>query len=519
MSWFRTLRRLPHDENGAALVYVTALLPLLLGAGVLVIDYGRLVNIENQVQNAADAAALAGARELDGSADSIDRAQRAAMQALANFQDFGDGGPAQLTLSTAACAADVVAPCMRFLSGLPTNDSDPIPASMVTTDPSEALFIEVRVAPNTMTGFFTAVVGTTEGDAPNRRAIAGNDPLICHMPPIFVCSPTGSTFNGPALAGRTIRSEYGGNGASGYSGGNFGLLCPAGTEDEAKCGASVVGAAMASASGTCFRLRELTTKTGATVDAVRTGMNVRLDKYDPDAKDKDGTPWRDQASYRPAANVTSGRPEPSPAGGTKCGTDGPKSSEEDFVQGLPADTCMDAGTCPLFNGLDNIGDAVWDLDAYVNVNHEGNDGFLAGLSNPTRFEVYRKELSPTPVYVQPGQDVLDSGGSVIGATLEDGAPSCYRGGTVTDTWDYFNDPDGITSIQILQDRRVFPVAIADCSTMASGKTTFTPIDYALVFLINGMAPSINYIDLEMIGTLGGDARQAMLRDVVQIYRR
>lgn len=55
-------------QRGAVLLLVTFSLVALFGLAALVLDFGRLYIIESQLQNAADAGALRGAKELDGTA-------------------------------------------------------------------------------------------------------------------------------------------------------------------------------------------------------------------------------------------------------------------------------------------------------------------------------------------------------------------------------------------------------------------------------------------------------------------
>ncbi len=59
-AWSR-LRDLRDNEDGAVLIYVTMISVVMLGMGVLAIDAARLFDLNTQLQNAADAAALAAA--------------------------------------------------------------------------------------------------------------------------------------------------------------------------------------------------------------------------------------------------------------------------------------------------------------------------------------------------------------------------------------------------------------------------------------------------------------------------
>ncbi len=59
------LRSLWRDRRGAVTIYVVISMPMLLGIGALSIDLGRLMSVNTELQSAADAAAMAGAAELD----------------------------------------------------------------------------------------------------------------------------------------------------------------------------------------------------------------------------------------------------------------------------------------------------------------------------------------------------------------------------------------------------------------------------------------------------------------------
>ena len=69
------------NEAGAIAIYVALMLPFLVGLALLVVDGGRLFNLDTSLQNNVDALALAGAAELDKRPDSRTRAA-AAMQAF-----------------------------------------------------------------------------------------------------------------------------------------------------------------------------------------------------------------------------------------------------------------------------------------------------------------------------------------------------------------------------------------------------------------------------------------------------
>src|SRR5580692_12116820 len=73
-----------HDRRGTVLPYVAMMLAVIIGLSALALDASRLMSVQTQLQNAADALALAGAAELDRRPDSIIRAEAAIRNLIAN---------------------------------------------------------------------------------------------------------------------------------------------------------------------------------------------------------------------------------------------------------------------------------------------------------------------------------------------------------------------------------------------------------------------------------------------------
>lgn len=494
------LQRLVREDSGAVMVYATLIASTMIGIGVLSIDVGRLTTLHSQLQSAADAAALAGARELDLTDDSQARARAAVAQALSNVKDFSSDDGRAVTISTRACSGAEDTDCIRFLSALPENDTDEVTAAYESTDPKDTSFIEVRVAQAGFTAMFAGILGGNTESQLTARAIAGNDSLMCAVPPMFMCNPTelNPTLD---LEGRQIELFMQG-GTGQYGPGNFGLLCPSGTEGQTNCGGSGVAGSLASTTGTCMRRRAMTTKTGVTLQMVRTGVNARFDWWLPQAKDDNGN-WRDQDIYKPAVNVTQGRKPPNntAGGSTKC-----ERSENDPGEPveLPKDTCIENGTCTEANG--RIGDGNWPYWDYFAANHGGDGtpsfrpiGWPAGAP-VTRYNVYRYEIE-------------------TGHIPEYGDPDCFQGEPPVNDYTYLDDFE--RDLELLKDRRIMPIALANCvANGMSGKTTFSPDGFAFVFMTEPMgSPSSSALYVEYLGELDGEAQQALLRDVVQIYRR
>jgi Flp pilus assembly protein TadG len=76
----RSIHSFWNDTSGLMLPYITLMLPVLVGLGLLALDGARFMSLQTQMQAAADALALAGARELNQQSG----AQTRAISAMAN---------------------------------------------------------------------------------------------------------------------------------------------------------------------------------------------------------------------------------------------------------------------------------------------------------------------------------------------------------------------------------------------------------------------------------------------------
>ena len=134
-------------------------------------------DLQTQLQNGADALALAGAAELDRTPTAIERAIRAIDRLITN-----------------CLAADRIETCrsreINFLRSLPARDSDPILPANRTSDPTRAAFVEVTVEPITMRTILPAsIFGGSNVLTAGAQAVAGFDQVVCNFTPIFVCNP------------------------------------------------------------------------------------------------------------------------------------------------------------------------------------------------------------------------------------------------------------------------------------------------------------------------------------------
>ncbi len=191
----RVVRRFWNDHRGYVIALTLIAMPMLLGFSLLIIDVGRSSNLHTDLQNAVDAMALAGARELDGRDDAISRAQTS-IEKIANSAAFSGGGARHVAwlayyrglprLSNDAGSTVTV----LFLKSIPANDDTPIPSSMQTTTASEASYAWVIAKPQAMQTIFPIPVGFTRNTINIAAdAVAVYHASACDITPLFICNP------------------------------------------------------------------------------------------------------------------------------------------------------------------------------------------------------------------------------------------------------------------------------------------------------------------------------------------
>jgi Flp pilus assembly protein TadG len=178
----RAVWRFAKDRSAAVALYVGLSGALLAGTGAIVFDVGRLGVVKTQMQNAADAAALAAAVHLDGLDGARVRAQAVAENAAAQqsmFETTGGG--------TAITVANVT-----FYSAY-------TPAKVAATSDADAAFVEVTITPRNvslmMEPVLALVAGTTSQGSTqiNSFSVATTQPIICDAPPLMMCDPLESS--------------------------------------------------------------------------------------------------------------------------------------------------------------------------------------------------------------------------------------------------------------------------------------------------------------------------------------
>lgn len=520
------IRRFWNDHRGYVIALTLIAMPLLLGFSLLVIDVGRSGNLHTDLQNAVDAMALAGARELDGRDDAIARAQ-AAIENIANSAAFSGGGTGMslgshinVTYDAGNDAGSTVT--VVFLKDIPANDDTPIPSSMETTVSNDASYAWVTAKPQAMQTIFPIPVGFTR-DTINvaADAVAVYRASACDVTPIYICNPfedpagnndeeaaeaLHTNFAAGALYG--VQIELHSTSSSSPGPGNFGFLSTYGN------GANVLSEALATGSpGVCYKQDALETKTGANAGPVEAGLNTRFGFYSGSFKNS-----RDDGRYRPARNVRAAKKQAGSCGDYDPVTAG--STVGDPAKAVPLG--YGASMSTLTGGKISTSNN-WNYATYWNVaqggaapsagtilsNHSSYPSPTGAPSQPSAYDVYQYELA-NPALI-----------SHASANDETGTPAtggqCYNG----------PDLSNYTAAEYGDRREIFS-AIVNCkheynAGRLRGRSDTRAVAFARMFLTK---PAIKdagerYLSLEMIDITGQGGRGTLdefLREESELVR-
>lgn len=178
----RSIIQMQHQRGAVAIMFAVSIF-VLFGFMALAIDLGRTYVVRTELQNAADAAALAGAKQLNQKAAGVccgaDSAVTRAI-AMAGQNNFKFSSPVTITIANLS-----VGSC--------PDDSCMVPASSVNSDVSAAgkTFLKVDIPSGALATFFAVVPTTASGTGtPSTntygRAVAGH--FVTHVIPIGVCA-------------------------------------------------------------------------------------------------------------------------------------------------------------------------------------------------------------------------------------------------------------------------------------------------------------------------------------------
>jgi hypothetical protein len=202
----------PRSEKGAILFIVAACMVVLLGFMGLAIDLGHAYNNKSQLQNIADACALAGGSALNGEASGILLAQSRATDAGNRLSNRSEFNKSQVTVPASAVKFSISLNGPWYLSG-----AVPDPATIryvkvdVPPQPTEVVFAKIIPGIPASLSFGADAVA---GQLPLNEVCRGLDPFspvrrdsgpYADSPPTPLCDPQGPQFQ----PGCTWPGEFG----------------------------------------------------------------------------------------------------------------------------------------------------------------------------------------------------------------------------------------------------------------------------------------------------------------------
>ena len=159
------------DRGGSVAIYTAVVGTMMIAMSALAVDYGRLTVLRTQMQNAADAAALAGAAQLDGRTDAMARAVDVARNAAQQTSGLAD----TLTVANATVYRSIN------------------PDITVGITDANARFIRVTMANENINLLFMPVLnaltaaGSAETATLQATATAQANPFLCPPTTIMAC--------------------------------------------------------------------------------------------------------------------------------------------------------------------------------------------------------------------------------------------------------------------------------------------------------------------------------------------
>jgi len=387
------------DIDGVVLPYVAMTLAVVIATAALALDGSRLMSVQSQLQNGADALALAGAAELDRRPDSIIRADAAIRNLLSNpVNGAGVGQVARVS-------------SIEFLSSLPADDDLPITTRNITEDPTLAGYVQVNLEPIQMQTIFPVSLSSGRQTVTvGAQAVAGYDQVVCNVSPAFVCNPfetSGMSYyqatqaliaadQNPAAHRQLVRLARSQSKSGGYNAGDFGYVAPAtGFLPAAACGpGSERGIPQALASTrvrACYRLSGIALVPSDDQPAMD-GLNTRFDIYargfsscriyPPDLNVRKGFIAIGNVNWCNAVPAAPNWPMPTPD-----------------AAALALDQNMIRAATQSFDPNATLGNGIWNCAAYWSTAHFAGSGKNApppgcsASATISRYDVYRYEAN------------------------------------------------------------------------------------------------------------------------------
>jgi len=259
-----SIRKLALCSRGGVSTYLAFFTVLAVAAGAVVLDLGRLGVARSQMQDRADAGAMAGAVALNGRDGARANATQLAMSAMAQYSGI-TSDQSELAVSTVTFYKD-------YENGV------------VAANDLESKTIEVVLEPRQINLFLAPVFklfGSGEANAKatmEARSVASAGPYICHAPPLMICDfseiDPSLDLSAPGNVGRQVRLKEPQSSSSAWAPGNFGLLS---LPDGSSGADDIEGALAAVEPSDCYDIDVLTAQ-GSKTNKTKSGINARFDQ-------------------------------------------------------------------------------------------------------------------------------------------------------------------------------------------------------------------------------------------------
>lgn len=512
-------RSLLRERDGSAVLYVTVALAVFMGIAALAIDMGRLFTTSTFAKQAADAAAIAAASQLDGKSGAIARAQNAAMNTplVLNPQTLG------------ATPGNVAIVNIRFLDGLPAGDPtvpndptelDPFVVDLTDLDTRDqrARFAEVTTEQIVQNNWFNRVAGAPATFRSSAISVAGFTQTLCRRAPLAICNPAedeldpatwGSPFDPAPYIGKQIFAKASSGGAGGdaaWTPGDFALVDIDGLQS-----APAIAEALAEDQPDVCITPVINVKPGQT-QATRSALNTRFDMYENPYFHTGAA--KSNPKFRPARNVTKGMTLSDPADMCSSTPVDPGSS---VAKKMPRDSDISAAN--------RFGNGVWDCEGYVAVNHPTipSPSLFCAANPMTRHQMYRAEIDGSAWSY--GNPDYDPGGPVDPDTNPEsisGNLGIPNNSSLTPTGENGNPGCSSVAPTDVIDRRILYFAVINCKQydVKGNSAGDIPVEaFVKAFITEpvGEAPDFDTF-LEVIDVVQPGGRDGVLHDQVQLYR-
>jgi Flp pilus assembly protein TadG len=487
------------DARGSVIIYTAVALPVLLGFVGLAIDAGNLYSLTTQLQKAADASALAGAKSLTGGVGSIANARAAAKTSAANFAP----------LSTSSAQIAIVDANITFYSGAHCDTLlDPAAAG------SDNAAVCVRVVTNASSLSFRllAAVGVTLQPAPTATAMAESRYVACDVTPLMLCTTNTINMDGAAKGKQYKLASQATN-----VGSWFGRLLPPSESGDTASGKNQAGAVYLASSTpkACFT-NSIIPDNGHDVGPTDQGVGSRFDIY-PNGNG----PWQSlMQANAPAPQSFSGLVTLTVS--KKC-VNNPTAYSASPATAFPRDTVFDNDV--MGNGVQSAAARTQYAtmmhpitgSAAAKLNAQTMQNFVNTATN-TRYDIYLKELQTTDAAVSNGSarfsvsdlNALQNAGwyPSDGTNQDHGIPQCYQDTTPTN-----NNVKAFNA-----NRRIIYVAVVpNCYDVSKSEATTNGINtakYAKMFLTETSNGGTIYA--EFISWLTPGADDGKLHHIVEL---